>query len=316
MGVPGAPPQRVVSLLPSATEIVCAIGRGETLVGRSHECDFPAGVTRLPAVSTARIDGERLDAAAIDAEVARAVAGGEQLYGIDEGTLAELAPDLVITQTLCRVCAVEGDGVRGALRARALEAEVVELEPEGVEGVLASILALGGLLGAAGKARALVDAARARLGAVAAAVAGMPRPGVVVLEWTDPPYAAGHWVPELAAIAGGRELLGGPAAPSFRTTWEDIRALAPEVVVVAPCGYDLKRARAEAASPRVLGELAGTPALRDGRLWAVDANAYLSRPGPRIVEGAELLAAILHPGSVEMPAGAAARLAPAEVGIG
>lgn len=313
MGVPGAPPQRVVSLLPSATEIVCAIGRGGALVGRSHECDFPAGVARLPAVSTARIDGDRLDAAAIDAEVARAVAGGEQLYGIDERALADLAPDLVITQTLCRVCAVEGDGVRSALRARALRADVVELEPEGVEGLLASILELGDLLGAADEARALVDAARARLRAVGDAVAGRPRPGVVVLEWTDPPYAAGHWVPELAAIAGGRELLGRPAAPSFRTTWEDVRALRPEVVVVAPCGYGLTRARAEAAAAGVLRELAGTPAARDGRVWAVDANAYLSRPGPRIVEGAELLAAILHPGAVEMPAGAAARLAPAEV---
>ncbi len=301
----GAPPQRVVSLLPSATEIVCAIGLGERLVGRSHECDFPAGVERLPAVSTARIDGERLDAARVDAEVAAAVRAGEQLYGIEAGTLEALAPDVVLTQTLCRVCAVEGDGVRSALRARALEAEVVELEPEGVEGVLGSILALGDLLGAAEAARAVVDDARRRLAAVSAAVAGLPRPGVVVVEWTDPPYAAGHWVPELAAIAGGREMLGRGADPSFRTTWERIRALAPEVVVIAPCGYDLARTRAEATPARIAAWLAGTPALRDGRVWAIDANAYLSRPGPRIVEGAELLAAILHPGAVAMPAGGA-----------
>lgn len=306
MGVPGAPPQRVVSLLPSATEIVCAIGLGDTLVGRSHECDFPAGVERLPAVSTARIDGDRLDPAQIDAAVAGAVAAGDQIYGIEAGTLAELAPDVVLTQTLCRVCAVEGDGVRTALRARALEAEVVELEPEGVDGVLDSIVALGELLGAPAPARALVDDAHRRLAAVAAAVAGRPRPGVVVLEWTDPPYAAGHWVPELAGIAGGRELLGRGGAPSFRTTWDEIRACAPEVVVIAPCGFDLARTRAEATSERVAEWLAGTPALRDDRVWAVDANAYLSRPGPRIVEGAELLAAILHPGAVAMPSDAAA----------
>ena len=153
----------------------------------------------------------------------------------------------------------------------------------------------------------MVDDARRRLAAVADAVAGRPRPGVVVVEWTDPPYAAGHWVPELAAIAGGRELLGATAEPSFRTTWDRIRDLAPEVVVIAPCGYDLARTRAEATPERVAGWLAGTPALRDGRVWAIDANAYLSRPGPRIVEGAELLAA--HPASGDRGDGAGGRLA-------
>ncbi len=153
-------------MLPSATEIVCALGLGERLVGRSHECDFPPGVERLPPVSTARIDGEQLDPAQIDAAVAGAIASGEQLYGIDAGALAELAPDLVLTQTLCRVCAVEGDGVRSALRARAVEADVVELEPEGVDGVLDSIVALGDLRGAADAARAVGDDARRRLAAV------------------------------------------------------------------------------------------------------------------------------------------------------
>ncbi len=309
MGVPGAPPRRVVSLLPSATEIVCALGLRTTLVGRSHECDFPAGVERLPAVSTARLDGADLDPAAIDAAVAAALADGEQLYGVDASTLAELAPDVVLTQTLCRVCAVEGDGVRSALRARALDADVVELEPEGVEGVLGTIVAIGDLLDAGATARALVRDARARFAAVEAAVAGRPRPGVVIVEWTDPPFAAGHWVPELARIAGGEELLGRPATPSFRTSWPEIRALAPEVVVMAPCGFDLDRTRAEATPERVAEWLAGTPALRDGRVWAVDANAYLSRPGPRIVDAAELLAALIHPGSVAPPPGGAARVA-------
>ena len=160
---PRAAPRRAdLSLLPSATEIIHAIGLGDALVGRSHECDFPAGVERLPAISTARIDSDALDPAQIDAAVAAAIADGEQLYGVSADALAELAPDVVITQTLCRVCAVEGDGVRSALRARALEAEVVELEPEGVDGVLDSIVALGDLLGAAEAARAVVrDGARA-----------------------------------------------------------------------------------------------------------------------------------------------------------
>jgi iron complex transport system substrate-binding protein len=178
-----------------------------------------------------------------------------------------------------------------------------------VDGVLDSIVALGEMLGAADAARALVDDARRRRAAGSDAVADLPRPGVVVVEWTDPPYAAGHWVPELAAIAGGRELLGRRGAPSFRTTWERIRGLAPEVVVIAPCGYDLERTRAHAPPERVATWLAGTPALRERRVWAIDANAYLARPGPRIVEGAELLAGILHPGRVPVPATAAAPVA-------
>ena len=295
----------MISLLPSATEIIHAIGRGDTLVGRSHECDFPPGVERLPTVSTARIDSDALDPARIDAAVAAAIAGGEQLYGVSADALAELAPDVVVTQTLCRVCAVEGDGVRSALGARALDVEVVELEPEGVDGVLRSIVALGDLLGAREEARTVVRLGRQRLASVREAVAGLPRPGVVVVEWTDPPYAAGHWVPELVAIAGGRELLGVAATPSARTTWEEIRDRAPEVVVIAPCGFGLDRTVAEATPERVAEWLAGTPALRDGRVWAIDANAYLSRPGPRIVDGAELLAGILHPADATTPPGSA-----------
>ncbi len=295
----------MISLLPSATEIIHAIGRGDTLVGRSHECDFPPGVARLPAVSTARIDSDALDPARIDAAVAAAIADGEQLYGVSADALAELAPDVVVTQTLCRVCAVEGDGVRSALGARALDVEVVELEPEGVEGVLRSIVALGDLLGAREEARTVVRLGRQRLTSVREAVAGLPRPGVVVVEWTDPPYAAGHWVPELVEIAGGRELLGVAATPSARTTWEEIRDRAPELVVIAPCGFGLDRTVAEATPERVAEWLAGTPALRDGRVWAIDANAYLSRPGPRIVNGAELLAGILHPAHATTPPGSA-----------
>jgi len=308
---------RVISLLPSATEIIHAIGRGDTLVGRSHECDFPPGVERLPAVSTARIDSDALDPAQIDAAVAAAIADGEQLYGVSADALAELAPDVVVTQTLCRVCAVEGDGVRSTLAARALEAEVVELEPEGVDGVLASIVALGDLLGAPGAARVVVRSAHERLASVRETVAGLPRPGVVVVEWTDPPYAAGHWVPELVEIAGGRELLGVAGTPSARATWEEIRHRAPEVVVIAPCGFDLDRTVAEATPGRLAGWLAGTPALRDGRVWAIDANAYLSRPGPRIVDGAELLAAILHPGRAgPVPPTAAAAIQPTPLAAG
>ena len=277
---------RIVTLLPSATEIVCALGLQGALVGRSHECDYPDGVADLPAVSLARIDSHALASAEIDAAVAGALERGEQLYAIDEATLARLRPDVVITQTLCRVCAVEGDGVRTALRARGLPAEVIELEPADVEGVLTTMVLLGDRLGAQAAAATVVADARARMEDVRASVERRSRPSVFVAEWTDPPFAAGHWVPEMVEIGGGREILGHPGQPSFRTSWDDVRARAPEVAIVAPCGYDLARSTSEAAL--VAAELPRA------RIAPVDANAHFSRPGPRVVDGIELVAAILH----------------------
>ena len=277
---------RIVTLLPSATEIVCALGLREALVGRSHECDHPPGVSDLPPVSLARIDSDALASAEIDAAVAGALERGEQLYAIDEATLATLRPDVVITQTLCRVCAVEGDGVRTALRARGLPAEVIELEPADIAGVLASVVMLGDRLGAAPAAARLVAEARERIEAVRAAVKDRPHPAVFVAEWTDPPFAAGHWVPEMVEIGGGREVLGRTGQPSFRTSWADVRARAPAVAIVAPCGYDLERSTSEAAL--VAAELPSA------RVVPVDANAHFSRPGPRVVDGIELVAEILH----------------------
>jgi iron complex transport system substrate-binding protein len=267
--------------------MVAELGLAGSLVGRSHECDHPPGVERLPVVSVARIGSEELAAADVDAAVRDALARGEDLYAVDEAVLAELRPDLIVTQTLCTVCAVAGDGVRRAARAVGVEAEVVELEPTTVEGVLEALGALGARLGAERRAAASVERMRARLEAVAAVVAGRDRPAVFVAEWLDPPFAAGHWVPELVALAGGREVLGQAGEPSFTTSWDDVRAAAPEVCIVAPCGYDTARAAREARS---------SPAAECApRVVAVDASAYLSRPGPRLVDGAELLAALLHP---------------------
>jgi iron complex transport system substrate-binding protein len=256
---------RVVSLLPSATEIVCALGQRDVLVGRSHECDHPGGVEALPAVSLARIDSEALSSAEIDAEVRRSLERGEQLYRVDEGQLAELRPDLVITQTLCRVCAVEGDGVRSALRVRAVEADVVELEPGTIGQVLSSIEQVAGLVGVPDKGREVAAALRERLAR------------------------------EMVERGGGVEILGRTGEPSFGTTWDEVRARAPEVAILAPCGFDVERTLAEAAAERTAAELADTPAARAGRVFAVDATSYYSRPGPRVVDGVELTAALLHP---------------------
>src|SRR3954467_6499160 len=206
---------RVVSLLPSATEIVCDLGLREALVGRSPDCDHPAGVDALPAVSLARIDSEALSSARIDAAVRESIERGEQLYRVDEAQLAELRPDLVITQTLCRVCAVEGDGVRSALRVRAVEAEVMELEPGTGDQVLQSIEQVARQLGADARGRELVAALRARLDRVDAALAGIAaRPRTFVAEWLAPPFAAGHWVPEMVERGGGVEILGRIGQPS------------------------------------------------------------------------------------------------------
>src|SRR4051794_30380964 len=256
---------RVVSLLPSATEIVCDLGLRESLVGRSHECDHPAGVDSLPAVSLARIDSEALSSARIDAAVREAMERGEQLYQVDEAQLAELRPDLVITQTLCRVCAVEGDGVRSALRVRAVQADVVELEPGTVGQVLDSIEQVGQLLGASARGREVAGALRERLARVDAALAGVrERPRTFVAEWLAPPFAAGHWVPEMVERGGGREILGRTGQPSFTTSWEEVRAQRPEVAILAPCGFDAQRTLDEAAAEQTAAELAGTPAAASG----------------------------------------------------
>jgi iron complex transport system substrate-binding protein len=305
---------RVVSLLPSATEIVCALGLEGSLVGRSHECDHPAGVEALPAVSLARIDSERLASAQIDRAVNDALARGEQLYAVDEAVLAELRPDLVITQTLCRVCAVEGDGVRAALRVRSLEADVVDLEAGTIDGVLDSVLEIGDRLGARARALEVVAELRARLDRVAAALDGVAeRPAVFVAEWLDPPFAAGHWVPEMVALGGGREVLGRAGEPSYPIDWETVRAAAPEVCVLAPCGFDLERTLVETGREHVVEQLAGTPAGRDGAIVAVDATSYFSRPGPRVVDGVELCATLFHPERLPdpTPPGSWARVTPA-----
>ena len=293
---------RIVSLLPSATEILFAIGAGDAVRGVTFECDYPDEARLRTIVSSTQL-GDGLTPAQIDAEVKARLAAGEDLYTLDEGALSDLDPDLVVTQDLCAVCAVDSADVDAALDHLGCRAEVLTLDPMTLAQVLDSIGAVGRATGCEQAAADLVAGLRGRLDAVAAAVAGRHRPGVAVLEWTDPPYSSGHWVPDMVEAAGGRSLLGRAGARSSQVRWDDVAALGADLIVVAPCGFRLAGAAALAEEVVAEGRLpAGVP------VWAVDADAAFVRPGPRLVDGVEALVALIHPGAVPLPHGLAAQV--------
>ena len=293
---------RVVSLLPSATEIVYALGLGDQLAGVTFECDEPACARRDKTVVVGGRDTSGMTPAAIDAYVRAQLAAGQDLYTLHADALAALAPDLILTQDLCRVCALPADHVDEALDYLGCTAEVVSLDPHSLDDVLETILTVGRHAGAWPQAEQLVTALRERLAAVADRVAGRRRPAVAVIEWTDPPFTAGHWVPDLVTAAGGRPVAARPGGYSEQTTWDQIAAAGPEVVVVAPCGFHLDDAAAQGGL--AARHLPGIP------VWAIDADGLVVRPGPRLVDGVEALAAILHPGpGVTVPAGHIRRIA-------
>ena len=278
---------RIVSLLPSATEILFAIGAGDEVVGVSFECDFPPEARSRTIVSTTALP-EGLVPAEIDAFVAAAIRDGQDLYRLDAGALAGLDPDVIITQDLCAVCAIDVTVVDDALAHLGCTAEVVTLDPHTIEDVLSSILALGRLTGHEEAAEELVHNHRLRMAAILRSVVLRPRPRVAVLEWTDPPYAPGHWIPEMVELAGGECVLGTSGAKSVRVTWDDVRATAPDVLILAPCGYDLAGAQTLADEVVLAGQLPGVVT------FAVDANASWVRPGTRLIDGIEELARLLH----------------------
>jgi iron complex transport system substrate-binding protein len=291
---------RIVSLLPSTTEILYAIGAGDDVVGVTFECDYPAEARERRIVSTSALP-EGLDAAAIDAYVSAAMHAGEDLYHLDEGALAGLDADLVVTQDLCAVCAVDVSVVDDALAHLGCTAEVLTIDPHTITEVLSSITALGTATGHLEEAQRLVASLQQRLDAVRTQVAARPtvsRPRVLLLEWTDPPFAPGHWVPEMVTAAGGVPTIGAVGEKSVRVSWEQALAGEPDVVVCAPCGYDLDGSTHLARAVLESGVLpVDTP------VWAVDANASFARPGPRLVDGVESLARIFDPAG---PAPAAA----------
>jgi iron complex transport system substrate-binding protein len=277
---------RIVSFLPAATEMVHALGAGAELVGRSHECDYPASVSRLPVVSRPVLELDESSPASIDSAVARQMESGDTLYRIDEVLLRELKPDVILTQNLCKVCAPSGDELTRAVRKFDLRPEVLFLTPQTLSEIDCNVLEVGRAIGRLGEAEALLESNRERLARVRAAVATAPLRRVVFLEWTDPPFCAGHWVPEMISAAGGEDPLGRPGRDSVRMEWKDVVNTRPEMVIVSPCGYRLER------SSELARELDRVPG---AALYAVDANAYFARPGPRVVEGVELLAHLFHP---------------------
>jgi iron complex transport system substrate-binding protein len=278
---------RICSLLPSATEMVAALGLADALVGVSEECDWPPAIRGLPVVSASRVDTRALSGARIDGAVRDAVSDGRALYEIDADLLARLAPDLILTQDLCAVCAASSGDVRELC---ATEAPVLALDAHSLAEVSTSVVQLAETLGVPERGREVAREMEERIAAVSASVSGAPTPRICVAEWLDPPFAAGHWIPEMVSLAGGREVLGRPGAPSYPTSWEHVRDQRPELVVAAPCGYDHERAAREADVPPL-----------GCRVVAVDANAYYARPAPRLAEGVAQLAFLIHPDLVADP---------------
>jgi iron complex transport system substrate-binding protein len=278
---------RICSLLPSATEIVAELGLVDSLVGISEECDWPPEVRGLPVVTASRVDSTRLTSLEIDKAVRNAVGDGRPLYAIDRELLEGLQPDLILTQNLCAVCAVSAENV-GELCAT--DAEVVALDAHALAEIEERILSLADLLGVSARGRTVVAGMESRIAGVRARMADAPMRSVFVAEWLDPPYAAGHWIPEMVALAGGRDVLGHVGAPSFPTSWEAVRDECPELVIIAPCGFDHERAAREA-----------TPLPFACRAVAVDSNAYFARPAPRLADGVAQLAFLIHPDLADDP---------------
>ncbi len=291
---------RIVSLLPSATEIVCAIGLGDELVGVTHECDWPPEVTGKPVLTRSVYDLEGTPSRTIHELVDAAIHGGSSLYALDEAALEAARPDLILTQELCNVCAVSYQEVNEVARSIDAEIRVVSLEPTSIEGILNTIATVGAMTESEDAAVDVVEGLRARLRAVEVRVqerrdGGFASPRVVGLEWLDPPFAAGHWVPEQIQRAGGWELLGAAGERSVETTWEAVRDVDPEMLVLMPCGFHLPETLAEwerTPRPALWGDLT---AVRRGQVFAVDGSAYFSRPGPRVIDAIEMLAEIFDP---------------------
>jgi iron complex transport system substrate-binding protein len=287
---------RIVSLVPSATEMLFALGLGDDIVGVTHECDYPPEAQVRPKVTRDLLPAE-LTAAEIDAAVKERTLAGESIYALDADALHDLEPDLIVTQALCTVCAVSYDDVRAIAEELDTQPMVISLDPHTVGEVLGDARTLAQATDSKDAAVDLVREASARIDRVRLLTRTAPRrPRVVALEWLDPPFTAGHWIPQLIEFAGGEDALGFAGENSVQTTWEEVAAVQPDVVIVMPCGYDAEIAHREAEMHR--DQLA---AIGAGEIVAVDASAYYSRPGPRLIDGLELLAHILHPELVPDP---------------
>ena len=289
---------RIVSFLPSATEIACALGLEDSVVGITHECDYPNSVCSKPIVVRNVLPIERMSQDEIDQAVADRMRDGLSLYQIDEQLLHKLAPDLILTQNLCQVCAPSGNEVSHVLKNLPRTPEVLWLTPQSLDQIFDNIRELGAATGKTDEATLLINQCRSRLEKLSATTALVARtPRVFCMEWLDPVYASGHWVPELVKLAGGRDELGREHGESVRVSWKDVVEYAPEVLIIMPCGFNLRQTMQQIWN--VFGsresDFHKLPAAREGKVYAVDANSYFARPGPRVVEGAEILARIIHP---------------------
>lgn len=293
---------KIVSLLPSATEIVYSLGLEDSLHGVTFECDFPGEARAKPIISNTSLPLEPgLSAAEIDRLVAAKVAAGEPLYVLDEQRIQELQPDLILAQDLCRVCAVPSGQVTDALDKLGCRADVISLDPSSIDDVLAGIEQVASAARAEDRGRRLVGGLRERIERVRSTAACLPAVPTVAIEWPDPIFVGGHWVPEMIRVAGGRDGLGVEGEPSRRVSWSEISAAAPEVVIYMPCGFFLDDAVHQARRLYEMPHFAGLPAARTGMVFATDASSYFSRPGPRIVDGIEILAWALHPEAFREP---------------
>jgi iron complex transport system substrate-binding protein len=300
---------RICSLVPAATEVLYALGLGDRVVGVTHECDWPPEASQRPVVTASLIQTGDLESGEIDSAVAQTARDGHPLYAIEEEPWAEIEADVVVMQELCDVCAVSTDQVNGAVSARSLEVEVLDYSPSTLDGIAEQIIALGAKLDAVGEAEELASGMRNRLDRVSSALNAVETsPRVFVTEWLEPPYSAGHWVPDMVAAARGTDVAGMSGWPSHRMRWADVVELEPDVVVLAPCGFDLDRTLAEVVPLELSAHLLGTPARQESAVFAVDANATFSRPGPRVIDGVEVLAHLLHPGEFPDPGVAWSRI--------
>ena len=287
---------KIVSLLPSATEIVCALGLEDELVGITHECDFPTSIADRPAITSSRISHETMSSKEIDHAVRSQLDGHGSIYDLDNALLESIKPDLILTQELCDVCAVSYKTVLKAAKMYVADAQVVSLEPNTIGDIFDNIKTVGELTGRSEKAAEVVAELQGRLESVREKAANVEkRPTVFMLEWLEPPFAPGHWVPEQVETAGGICLLGEAGKPSVTTTFDAIYDAHPDIIVMIPCGYYIRDTIRQLDFTEFPSNWRDIPAIRNGELWATDATSYFSRPAPRVVDGVEILAKVFHP---------------------
>ena len=287
---------KICSLLPSSTEIVFALGLGDSLVGVTHECDFPSETSSIPSVTSSVVNGESMTGKQIHDAITGLVHGGSSIYTLDQEQLDKASPDLILTQELCDVCAVSYNQVEAAASMLQCDTRVVSLEPNTLNQILDTIRIVGELAGVESQAEAVVSGLRARIDRVGEIAAqARQRPRVLCMEWIDPVFIGGHWVPEMVAIAGGEDGLGMAGKPSFQVDWPRIADYNPDLIVVMPCGFSAGQALRELEKSDLPAEWHGLEAVGRGEVYVVDGSSYFNRPGPRVVDGLEILAQIFHP---------------------